>query len=91
MVVDDNKHLTSYKADVDYDEAYTGDTEVISDGYFHESEYRSSPYFDIIIDGVEEILDNSETTTDTGAAVAGINGRFAAILAIVGVFFLCPI
>ena len=44
--------LTSYLADVDTDEAYTGDTEVISDGYFHESEYRSAPYFDLRIDGI---------------------------------------
>ena len=90
MVVDDNKHLT-YKADVDYDEAYTGDTEVISDGYFHETEYRSSPYFDIIIDGIEEILDNFDNKDLNGAAIAGINCSVAAILAIVGVFFLCPI
>ena len=44
--------LTSYMADVDTDEAYEGDTEVISDGYFHESEYRSAPYFDLRIDGI---------------------------------------
>ena len=44
--------LTSYMADVDSDEAYTPDTEVVSDGYFHESEYRSAPYFDIDIDGI---------------------------------------
>lgn len=44
--------LTSYKADVDTDEAYTPDTEVISDGYFHESEFRSAPYFDLDIDGI---------------------------------------
>ena len=44
--------LTSYKADVDTDEAYTPDTEAISDGYFHESEYRSAPYFDLRIDGI---------------------------------------
>ena len=43
----------SYMADVDTDEAYTGDTEVISDGYFHESEYRAAPYFDLRIDGIE--------------------------------------
>ena len=91
MVVDDNKHLTSYKADIDYDEAYTGDTEVISDGYFHETEYRSLPYFDIIIDGVEEILDNSDNKDLNGTSIAGINGSVAAILVIVGVFFLCPI
>lgn len=45
--------VTSYLADVDTDAAYTGDTEVVSDGYFHESEYRSAPYFDLRIDGIE--------------------------------------
>ena len=44
--------LTSYKADVDSDEAFTPDTEVVSDGYFHESEKRSAPYFDVDIDGI---------------------------------------
>ena len=44
--------LSSYKADVDTDEAFTPDTEVIKDGYFHESEYRAAPYFDIRIDGI---------------------------------------
>lgn len=44
--------LTSYKADVDFDTEYVKDTEVIKDGYFHESEYRSAPYFDIEIDGI---------------------------------------
>ena len=29
-----------------------GDTEVVSDGYFHESEKRSAPYFDVQIDGI---------------------------------------
>jgi basic membrane protein A len=24
----------------------------LKDGYFHESEYRSAPYFDLTIDGV---------------------------------------
>ncbi|QNL45266.1 BMP family ABC transporter substrate-binding protein [Oscillibacter hominis] len=44
--------LTSYMADVDTDADYTPDTEVIADGYFHESEYRSAPYFDLRIDGI---------------------------------------
>ena len=44
--------LTSYLADVDTDPDYTPDTEAISDGYFHESEYRSAPYFDLRIDGI---------------------------------------
>ena len=44
--------LTSYMADVDTDPDYTPDTEAITDGYFHESEYRSAPYFDLRIDGI---------------------------------------
>ena len=44
--------LTSYMADVDTDANYEADTEVIIDGYFHESEMRSAPYFDLRIDGI---------------------------------------
>ena len=44
--------VTSYLADVDTDADYTPDTEVVSDGYFHESEMRSAPYFDLQIDGI---------------------------------------
>lgn len=44
--------LTSYKADVDFDTEYTKDTEVIENGVFYESKYRSGPYFDIEIDGI---------------------------------------
>ena len=51
--VDDEGHLTGYQADVDTDEAFQGDTEVVKDGAFLESEYRSAPYFDIQIDGIE--------------------------------------
>ena len=50
--------LTSYKADVDTDADYTPDTEVIKDGYFHESEYRAAPYFDIQIDGITLVNTN---------------------------------
>jgi len=46
------KAVEEYMADVDSDEAFTGDTQVIADGYFHESEYRSAPYFDLDIDGI---------------------------------------
>ena len=51
----DGKTLTSYMADVDDMGDYEKDTEAIKDGYFHESEYRSAPYFDIIIDGITSI------------------------------------
>ena len=47
------EQLNSYMADVDTDAAYEKDTEVVSDGYFHESEFRSAPYFDAEIDGIE--------------------------------------
>ena len=48
----DGKNIDSYMADVDTDADYTPDTEVVSDGYFHESEMRSAPYFDLRIDGI---------------------------------------
>ena len=48
----EGEELTSYEADVDTDADYTPDHEVVSDGYFHESEYRSAPYFNVQIDGI---------------------------------------
>ena len=48
----DGAALESYMADVDTDPAYTPDTEVVSDGCFHESEFRSAPYFAVQIDGI---------------------------------------
>ncbi len=48
----EGKALDSYLADVDTDANYEKDTEVIADGYFHESEFRSAPYFDVNIDGI---------------------------------------
>ena len=44
----DGKELDTYKKD---------DTEYISDGYFHESEYGSAPAFDIAIDGITSITE----------------------------------
>ena len=52
LKVDAEGHITSYLADVNTDEAYTGDTEVIENGYFAESVKRSAPYFDLQIDGI---------------------------------------
>lgn len=52
----EGKNLDSYLADVDGD--FTGETNVIHDGYFDESnakDFRSAPYFDIIIDGVTNL------------------------------------
>ena len=48
----DGQPLTSYLADVDTDEAFTPDTEVVADGFFNESSFRSAPYFDVRIDGI---------------------------------------
>ena len=49
------KKLTSYVADVDTDAAFEKDTEVVLNGYFNESSFRSAPYFDILIDGIENL------------------------------------
>lgn len=49
---------TTYLADVDDTVGQDGksdyihETEAVKDGYFHESEYRSAPYFDFKIDGI---------------------------------------
>lgn len=56
------KKIETYMADVNTDAAYTPDTEAVQvhkdsegniiAGYFLESVYRSAPYFNIIIDGI---------------------------------------
>ena len=50
--------LNSYMADVDTDPAYEGDTEAVVDGAFCESTFRSAPYFDVKIDGIN-LLDTA--------------------------------
>ena len=42
----------THKADVDTDDKYTPDTEVVENGAFMESVKRSAPYFDLRIDGI---------------------------------------
>ena len=44
--------VTSYKADVNTDDKFTPDTEVIENGIFLESAKRAAPYFDLRIDGI---------------------------------------
>ncbi len=46
------KKVDSYKADVNTDEKFEKDTEVVANGIFEESKYRSAPYFDAEIDGI---------------------------------------
>ena len=53
--------LEEYLADVDGDFTAEGNQNVIKNGYFDESnadEFRSGPYFDFIIDGIENISTN---------------------------------
>ncbi|MBE6656012.1 MAG: BMP family ABC transporter substrate-binding protein [Ruminococcaceae bacterium] len=52
FTVGGNKIADDHKADVDTDEAFTPDTDVVDGGEFQESIYRSAPYFDIRIDGI---------------------------------------
>ena len=56
----EGKTLDSYMADVDTDANYEGDHEVVIDGEFVESgaDFRSAPYFNINIDGIE-LLDTA--------------------------------
>lgn len=49
------EHLTEYMADVDTDKNNEKDTQVIENGVFMESKYRSAPYFDVRIDGITEL------------------------------------
>jgi len=51
-------NLTTYTADVDTDPYYTPDTEVIHDGFFDESKFRSAPYFNVRIDGITLLDEN---------------------------------
>ena len=48
----DGQQVESYQADVDTDANYTPDTEVVENGAFQESNFRSAPYFDLRIDGI---------------------------------------
>ena len=54
----EGKQLDSYMADVDTDKDYTPDTEVVKDGAFLESTFRSAPYFAVQIDGIN-LLDTN--------------------------------
>ncbi len=53
----DGKHLDSYFVDMNgnFSNGDPEDKEAIWDGYFHESELRSAPSFDIRIDGITEL------------------------------------
>ncbi len=53
FMLKDGAKIESYIADVDDMGDYVAETEVVFDGYFHESEFRSAPYFDIQLDGIE--------------------------------------
>lgn len=48
----DGAAIDSFMADVDTDPDYTPDTEAVEDGAIMESKFRSAPYFDLKIDGI---------------------------------------
>ena len=48
----DGKTVESFMADVDTDDSFTPDKEVVKDGAVLESYYRSAPYFTLQIDGI---------------------------------------
>ena len=50
--------VDSFMADVDTDPAYEPDTETVVDGAIRESEFRSAPYFNLTIDGIN-LLDTA--------------------------------
>ena len=58
--VDENGNIEIVQGDsltlivdgIDTDENYTPDTEVVANGEFQESKFRSAPYFDVKIDGI---------------------------------------
>ncbi len=54
----DGQAPISMVADAFSDPAFTPDTEALIDGYFHESEFRSAPYFSFRIDGIVELSSN---------------------------------
>ncbi len=63
VVVDGDKHVTSYNYDMSYKDwsnggvvVYAGSTveTINAAGYFDESSFRSAPYFDLRIDGITE-------------------------------------
>ena len=54
----DGKQLESFTPGEGTDANFNSETKVVYDGYFHESEYRSAPYFDINIDGITRLNEN---------------------------------
>ena len=53
FTVDGKKLDETHKPGEGTDGAFAEGTVIVKDGYFHESEYRSAPYFDVTIDGIE--------------------------------------
>ena len=48
----DGKEVTEFAPQEATDPTFDPDTKLVYDGYLHESEYRSAPYFDATIDGI---------------------------------------
>ena len=54
----DGKEVTTFRPQEATDPTFDESIELVYDGYLHESEYRSAPYFDATIDGIN-LLDTS--------------------------------
>ena len=48
----DGKELDTFAPGEATDPTFDPETKLVYDGYLHESEYRSAPYFDATIDGI---------------------------------------
>ncbi|MBR5110202.1 MAG: BMP family ABC transporter substrate-binding protein [Clostridia bacterium] len=53
LTVEGQKLEESWKPQEATEGHFEEGTKIVYDGYFHESEFRSAPYFDVIIDGIE--------------------------------------
>ena len=53
ITVEGKPMAEDWKPGAGTDGAFVDGTKIVYDGYFHESEYRSAPYFDANIDGIE--------------------------------------
>ncbi len=61
VTVDETGKVTAYLADIDGD--FTGETNVVKDGYIDESnatEFRAAPYFALRIDGIKENISDEK-------------------------------
>jgi len=82
------KKVTSYLADVDSDPEFKPDTEAIIDDIFQESELRSAPYFDMLVDGISIYGEENNSNTQSSSSTLKVaTTSFVAIIVSVATFF----